>query len=92
MYKMEVQELVKVLLDEDAKDEQKKYLEDTMQPNDMNAIKYAERAEEISRYMKWFFPTATTYSKSYGWKGEFMLSLWLAKDTNSQKLMIASRN
>ena len=65
MYKIQVQELVKELLGEDAEDKQKQYLEDTTKLNYINAIKYAERVKEINKYIEWFLPTAISFSKSY---------------------------
>ena len=65
MYKTKVQELVKKLLGKDAEDQQKQYLEDTMQPNNVNAIEYVERVEDINEYIEWFSPTATSFSESY---------------------------
>ena len=65
MYKTKVQKLVKESLREDAEDEQKQYLEDAIQPNDMNAIEYVERVEEINEYIEWCLPTVTSFSKCY---------------------------
>ena len=65
MYKTKIQELVKELLGEDEEDEQNQYLEDTMQPTEMNAIEYLERVEEINEQVEWFLPIAAIFSESY---------------------------
>ena len=64
MYTTKIQELAKKLLGQDAEDNKKQYLEDTMQPNDMNAIKYVKRVEEINEYIEWFLPIATAVERT----------------------------
>ena len=52
MYKTKTKELAKELIGEDAEDEQKQHLEDTMHPSNMNVVKYVERVEENNAYIK----------------------------------------
>ena len=54
---MKEEELFRELIGEDAEDEQKQHLEDMMQPDDINSIKYAEQVKKINEYFKWFSPT-----------------------------------